>query len=312
MSRASTISAEEQQMALTEKEISMIKRKMDKIDHRLNEMYKNWHAEYGNANTIEECEEIRSFYKPYLDKYESKYRILYQLLQQPRLVPTHDDASGITPSLAALDDATSLKQREWIRSELGEDTPRQYTNIEGCLTPHTPRSEDMKLEHSLNVTPEGSLIDIPTAVQRDTLGMSSETTYMEFPNTQVKTTSKESTVPKSLQGTKETSRAEVLPSTQQFFATIDQRNMNVPTENQITAVEVRDRGEMEMSEVPTTTVITTTTTTTPPISTDMTLIGASSPRVSLPEGSSSCPTVIATCRPRTWMQQLREGQITEP
>ena len=48
-------------MALTEKEFSMIKRKMDKIDHRLNDMYKNWHAEYGNANTIEECEEIRNF-----------------------------------------------------------------------------------------------------------------------------------------------------------------------------------------------------------------------------------------------------------
>ena len=132
-------------MALTEKELSMIKRKMDKIDQRLNDMYKNWHAEYGNANTIEECEEIRNFYKPYLDKYESKYRLLYQLLQQPKLVPTQDSASGITPSLAALDDATSLKQREWIRSELGEDIPRQYSSIEGHLMPHTPRSEDMKL-----------------------------------------------------------------------------------------------------------------------------------------------------------------------
>ena len=80
MSRASTISAEERQMALTEKEFAMIKQKMDKIDHRLHEMYKNWHAEYGNANTLEECEEIKNFYKPYLDKYESKYQVLYQLL----------------------------------------------------------------------------------------------------------------------------------------------------------------------------------------------------------------------------------------
>ena len=73
MSRASTISAEEREMALTKKEFTMIKQKMDKIDHRLHEMYKNWHAEYGNANTLEECEEIKNFYKPYLDKYESKY-----------------------------------------------------------------------------------------------------------------------------------------------------------------------------------------------------------------------------------------------
>ena len=167
MSRASTISAEERQMALTEKEFSMIKQKMDKIDCRLHELYKNWHAEYGNANTLEECEEIKNFYKPYLDKYESKFKVLYQLLQQPRLIPTCDGASGITSSLAALDDATSLKQREWIRSEPGEDTPRRFTSIEGHLTPHTPRSEDMRLEPTLNVTPEGSLTDIPTVVRRE-------------------------------------------------------------------------------------------------------------------------------------------------
>ena len=58
ISRASTISAEEQQMALTEGEFSMMKKKMDKIDHRLHELYKNWHMEYRNVNTIEECEEI--------------------------------------------------------------------------------------------------------------------------------------------------------------------------------------------------------------------------------------------------------------
>ena len=110
MSQASTISAEEQQMALTEKEFSMIKKKMDKIDQHLNELYKNWHAEYGNANTLEECEEIKNFYKPYLEKYKSKYRVLYHLLQQPSLIPTCDSASGITPSLAALDDATSLNR----------------------------------------------------------------------------------------------------------------------------------------------------------------------------------------------------------
>ena len=76
MSRASTISAEEQQMALTEREFTMIQKKMDKIDQCLSKMYKNWYAEYGSATMLEECEEIRKFYKPYLDKYESKYRVL--------------------------------------------------------------------------------------------------------------------------------------------------------------------------------------------------------------------------------------------
>ena len=109
MSRASTISAEEKQMALTEKEFAMIKQKMDKIDHHLHEMYKNWHAVYGNATTLEECEEIKNFYKPYLDKYKSKYQLLYQLLQQLGINPTYEGASGIAPSLAALDDAATLK-----------------------------------------------------------------------------------------------------------------------------------------------------------------------------------------------------------
>ena len=87
---------------------------MDKIDQRLDDLYKNWHAEYGSTATLEECKEIKRFCKPYLEKYESKYRILYQiLLQQPSVIPTQEATSGITPSLATLDDAPSLRQREW-------------------------------------------------------------------------------------------------------------------------------------------------------------------------------------------------------
>ena len=112
--RASTISAEEQQLALTEKDFSAIKKKMDKIDQRLDDLYRNWHAEYGSAATLEECDEIKRFYKPYFEKYESKYRILYQLLQQLSLISTQETTSGITPSLAALDDAPSLRQKEWV------------------------------------------------------------------------------------------------------------------------------------------------------------------------------------------------------
>ena len=86
-----------------------IQKKMDKIDQRLDDIYKNLHAEYRDAPTLEECDKIKKFYKPYLEKYESKYRILYHLLQQPSLLSTQEMTSGITPSLAALDDAPSLK-----------------------------------------------------------------------------------------------------------------------------------------------------------------------------------------------------------
>ena len=292
----------------------MIKKKMDKIDHRLDELYKNWHTEYGNANTLEECDEIKNFSKPYLEKYESKYRVLYHLLQQPGLIPTHDSASGLTPRLAALDDATSLKQKEWICSGPGEDTPHQYSSSEGQLTPHTPRSEDMRLEPSLNVTPEGSLVDILTVIKRatqeqvpegDLLGTSSETTYMEIPNTHAKTIHKSppSEIPKSLQRTKEASRAEALASTQQFLADVDRRNVNVPARNQLISIEAHEIDNIEVPDVPTTTGATTAASTTPPpITVDAALRGTSSSRISLPKGSLSCPTVTATCRPRTWMQ----------
>ena len=81
------------------------------------------------------------------------------------------------------------------------------------MTPHTPRSEDMRLEHSLSVTPEGLLDTIPAVAQRETLDITSETTYREIPCTQVEPIPGEVTVPKTTQGTKETSRAEVLAST---------------------------------------------------------------------------------------------------
>ena len=210
---------------------------MDKIDQRLDDLYKNWHAEYGSAATLEECDEIKRFYKPYLEKYESKYRILYHLLQQPSLISTHKTTSGMTPSLATLDDAPSLKQREWIQGEPG-DVPQKYSSIGGYLTSTTPKHEDMRLEPSLKVTPEGSLVDIPAALGRERknqlpeeglLGTSSETTYMEIPDTHVKTVpeSPKREAPRIIQRTKEVSREEAIASTWQFFATVDRKNANV-------------------------------------------------------------------------------------
>ena len=43
----------------------------------------------------------------------------------------------MTPSLAALDDAPALKQKEWSRGESGEDTFWIFTTIGRHLTPTT-------------------------------------------------------------------------------------------------------------------------------------------------------------------------------
>ena len=109
---------------------------MDKIDQKLNDLYKNWQAEYKNAITPEDCEEVKRFYKPYLEKYKSKYSIFYQMLQQANKQTSHTNVPSaqehtpeVTPSLAALDDAQALMRREWRRGEPGEDIPRQYSTL---------------------------------------------------------------------------------------------------------------------------------------------------------------------------------------
>ena len=144
---------------------------MDKTNQRLTDLYGNWQAEYRDAVTLEESEEIRRFYKPYLEKYESKYRILYQMLCQANksmgqtgLLPIQEPTSGITPSLAMLDDVQALRRKEWRRGEASEDMPRQYSTVSGQLTLTPPKHEDMRMDSTLDVTPEGSLGNLPAAV----------------------------------------------------------------------------------------------------------------------------------------------------
>ena len=72
------------------------------------------------------------------------------------------------------------------------------------------------------------------------------------------------------------------------------------------SAEVCERDVTEVPNAPTSTAATT------PVVLDVEPRGASSPRISLPEGSPSHPAVTATCRPRTWMQQITEGQTNEP
>ena len=213
-------------MTLTEADFYVIKSKMDKIDQRLNRLYQNWQAGHKEAVTSEECEEMRKFYKPYLEKYESKYRILYKILQQvskelTRLLHPEEPTSEITPSLAALDDAPALKQKEWRRSEPGEDIPQQYSTISGHLTPTPPRYEDMRMDSTLNVAPEGSICDLIAA-----MGGTEETA--ETPETQLKVATEKGPTqvesPRRIERTREASREDAIASTRHFFATVNRQN----------------------------------------------------------------------------------------
>ena len=216
----------------------------------------NWQAEYREAMASEECEEIRRFYKPYLGKYESKYRFLYQMLQQANrqmgqtgLFSTQESISEITPSLAALDDAQVLRRKEWKRGESGEDMPRQYPTVSRHLTPNQPKHEDMRIYSTLNVTPEGSLSDLPAAVggveesrreqetwQTSEKGMQDVchstpvvTLTEKTPNTFIKTVPgrdlseqelNQVEPPRRILRTREACREEAIALTKQFFATV--------------------------------------------------------------------------------------------
>ena len=164
VSRASTISAEECHLTLTEDNFLVIQKKMDKIDQRLDDLYKKRHAEYRDAVSPEECDEIKCFINPTWKNMSQKIESYIIYCNNLVFLSTQETTSGITPSFAALDDAPSLRQREWIRGEPGEDVPQQYSDISGHLAPSTPRHEDMRLDPSLNLTPEACLGDLPTAV----------------------------------------------------------------------------------------------------------------------------------------------------
>ena len=167
----------------------------------MNDLYRNWQAEYKNAVTPKDCEEVKRFYKPFLEKYESKYRILYQMLLQANRqtdntsVPfAQEHTPNITPSLVALDDAQALIRKEWKRGEPGEDIPRQYSTLFGHLTPTQPRHEDMRMDSTLNVIPEGSLSNIP-ATTGGNVNLTEAQQMLEAPETEIVSNKPSTTLP---------------------------------------------------------------------------------------------------------------------
>ena len=88
---------------------------------------------------------------------------------------------------------------------------------------------------------------------------------------------------------------------------MNERNRNDPTEGPVAITfEGCDRDE---NDVPVTSTPAVTTT---PVVPEAETTEARSPRTFLPTGSTSRPTATATCRLRTWVQHVLEGQINEP
>ena len=314
--RASTILAEEHQMALTETDFINIKEKMNKIDQRIDGLYQNWQVEYKEAITTEQCEEIQKFYEPYVLKYETKYKVLYQILRQAskehtKVPSSRVPSTGLTPSLVALEDASTLKQKEWNRGKTGEDTPHMYSTLDGKLTPTAPIYEDMRTETPLNVTPEESLGGLSAA-----MGGTEDSKVTQHPSDNAKrpvsnvappevseTSPKvisertsQQELPRKNEVSRETSREDTLVATRCFFNTVTERR-NVP--------EVPTTSTVSVSQIDTPLV------TSAPVETEPAELETPSARTFLPSGSPPRPTATATCRPQTWVQCISEGQIEE-
>ena len=123
----------------------------------------------------------------------------------------------------------------------------------------------MRLDPSLNVTPEGSLDDLPTAVNTEEARerehqvpeerpqgapfINVETSIEGTPDTllKVKPENNVKKTPRRIQRTREASREDTIASTQQFFATTNDRNRSNITEGPIGILsEVCGRNENDV------------------------------------------------------------------
>ena len=142
-----------------------------------------------------------------------------------------------------------------------------YSTKDGYLTPTAPVYEDMRTDTTLNVTPEESLGDLPTAVGGIEERENTKQTYdeerdptsnvappaAEIPETSLKVINERSIQEGSSRRneiTRETSREDALVATRYFFNTVNERR-NVPEVPVMTATGVSQIDTPSVSHDPT-------------------------------------------------------------
>ena len=211
----------------------------------------------------------------------------------------------------ALEDASTLKRKEWNRGEPDIETPHMYSTIDGRLTPTVPAYKHMRTETPLNMTPEESLEGLSAAVggtendratQQPSDNAEGLVTNVAPPisiETRPKVISErisQEELPGRNEITRETSREDALAPTRLFFSTVAEGR--------------------SATEVPITSTVSVSQTDTPPVTsapveTERPESETSPVRTFLPSGSPPRPTATATLMPRTWVQRISEGQIEE-
>ena len=206
-----------------------------------------------------------------------------------------------------------MKWKEWSRGEPGEDTPHMYSTIDGKLMPIAPVYEDMRMETPLQVTPEESLEGLSVAMG----GIEENNVIPQLPDKEkgpvsnvvppapdvlethpkvINERSSQEELPRRDEVLRETSREDALATTRWFFNTVAERRSitEAPTMSTVSVLQI--------SAPPVSSA---------PVKTESVELETQSARTFLPGGSPPRPTATATCRPRTWVQHVSEGQIDE-
>ena len=239
------------------------------------------------------------------------YQTLRQALaERKRTSSPRVSAPGLTPSLVALEDASTLKGKEWNRGEPHRETPQMYSTRDGRLTPTAPTYEEMRIETSLSMTPEESSTGLSAAVggiESEQVGQPPATNAEALvtnvaPPSSIETRPKvvsdsgrdQGDLPGRTEVTRETSREDALVATRSFFHTEPERR--------------------SATEVPVTTTVRVSQVDTPLVTSVPVVIEQPEPlpvRTIPYSGTPPRPTATATLRPRTWVQRISEGQIEE-
>ena len=313
LSRASTILVEERQMALSETDFLNIKDKMNKIDQKIKGLYQNWQVEHKEAITSEQCDVIQRFYEPYVKKYETKYKILYQMLKQvtedrSQIPSSRVSASELTPSLVALEDASTLKRKEWDKDKPDIEKPHMFSTREGRLTPTVPACEDMRTATPFHVTTVESQEGLSAAEGGEEIER-----VTQQPSDHMKGSESRDVPPVSIEYrpdvteerihqedmsrgnkiTRESSKEDALATTRCFFGNNTERR--------------------SATELPVTTTMSVSQTDTPPTTSapEIECPEPSPVRTFPPSGTPPRPIATATLRPRTLEQRRSEGQVEE-
>ena len=233
--------------------------------------------------------------------------MLQQAIDRSKVPSSRVSASELTPSLVALEDAATLKRKEWERDKLDIEKPHMFSTKEGRLTPTVPAYEDMRTATPFHVTTVesqegltaaegGEKIEKVTQQPSDPIEDSeSRDALPSSIETRPKVVS-ESSQQDVLSGryimTREASRGDTLAATQCFFHTLPERRA---------------------TEVPATTMTGVSQTDTPPTTSapEIERPEPSPVRTFPPSGTPPRPIATATLRPRMMEQRRSEGQVEE-